>query len=460
MVCLRCSCMKCGISTSRTCACVSRVALLCVLVCCLAQFCWPQEITPKERDQAQAMLKDVANDVKQNYYDPRLHGIDWDAKVREAKEKIDTADSLNRALSDIAALLDSLNDSHTSFVPPPRPYKHDYGFQMQMIGDRCYVTHVRPGSDAESKGLKAGDEILTVNGYTPTRNDFGRMVYLFWGLRPQPGLRLGLHGLDGSERQIDVMAKLRELPKVKNFNEMNIFDIHREYADEEQSLGVKYAERNAGGGNTLLIVKLPEFMAFPGEADDIVSKIRYYKAVIFDLRGDPGGSVEMCQSLLGGVFDHKVKIADRVGRSSTKSIETEHHFGPFKGKVAVLIDSKSASASEIVARVIQLEKRGVIIGDRSAGAVMEAELYFHTTTGTTGDSYLAYGSEITSADMVMTDGQSLEHRGVVPDGVVLPTAADLASGRDPALAKAAELLNIQVSPEEAGKLFPYEWPKD
>jgi len=83
---------------------------------------------------------------------------------------------------------------------PPRPYVHDYGFQMQMIGDRCYVTRVRSGSDAETKGLKAGDEIHTVNGYTPTREDFLRMKYLIGTLRPQPILRLNLLNLDDGER--------------------------------------------------------------------------------------------------------------------------------------------------------------------------------------------------------------------------------------------------------------------
>ena len=91
---------------------------------------------------------------------------------------------------------------------------------------------------------------------------------------------------------------------------------------------------------------------------------------------------------------------------------------------------------------------------------MEAEEFAHRTSGTTGDSYLVYGAEVTVADVVMADGQSLERQGVVPDAVVLPTASDLAIGRDPALAKAAELLNVTMSPEEAGKLFPYEWPKD
>jgi C-terminal processing protease CtpA/Prc len=70
------------------------------------------------------------------------------------------------------------------------------------------------------------------------------------------------------------------------------------------------------------------------------------------------------------------------------------------------------------------------------------------------------GVSITEADLLMTDGKSLEHLGVNPDKVVLPTPEDLATGRDPTLASAAAELGVQLRPEQAGKLFPTIWRPD
>jgi C-terminal processing protease CtpA/Prc len=74
------------------------------------------------------------------------------------------------------------------------------------------------------------------------------------------------------------------------------------------------------------------------------------------------------------------------------------------------------------------------------------------------DVRLYYGVQVTESDLIMEDGKSLEHVGVTPDEVVLPTPADLAAGRDPAMVRAAELVGQKISPEEAGKFFPFEWP--
>ena len=69
---------------------------------------------------------------------------------------------------------------------------------------------------------------------------------------------------------------------------------------------------------------------------------------------------------------------------------------------------------------------------------------------------VSYGVSVTQAALVMADGKTLEHVGVDPDILVLPTASDLKSGRDPAMAKAAELVGVQLTSEEAGKILPYE----
>jgi C-terminal processing protease CtpA/Prc len=128
----------------------------------------------------------------------------------------------------------------------------------------------------------------------------------------------------------------------------------------------------------------------------------------------------------------------------------------YKGKLVVLIDSRSASASELFARVVQLEKRGTVIGDRSAGAVMRARRFSYQA-GT--DKVIFYGASITDADLIMADGKSLEKVGVTPDELLLPTPADMATKRDPVLSRAAALLGIELSPEKAGAMFPLEWRK-
>ena len=126
-----------------------------------------QEMSNLERSQALDMLQVVANDVRKHYYDPKLHGIDWEAQIAKAKQQIATTNSMNMAISYIAAAVDSLNDSHTTFFPPERLHRYYYGWPYQMIGDRCYITHIRPNTDADRKGVKSGDEVLTINGILP-----------------------------------------------------------------------------------------------------------------------------------------------------------------------------------------------------------------------------------------------------------------------------------------------------
>ena len=418
-----------------------------------------QQISKFDRARAQDMLHDIASDVRKHYYDPKFHGFDWDAKVREAKEKIDKAETLNLALSQVAAALYTLNDSHTFFLPPPRPYRHDYGYHTCMIGDRCYIIRVRPQSDAEAKGVKPGDQILTVNGFVPARDNFWTIGYVFSTLRPQRSLRLQLQDPAGSRREVEVMAKLTELKRVADLTAAgggnDIWEMVRESENEQRLMRARTVEFK--NNEEVLFLNFPHFMFSESELNAILERIRKHKALVLDLRGNPGGSVEILKQFAGDMFEKEVKIGDRVGRDLNKPMLTKARGGPFTGKLIVLVDSRSASAAELFARLVQIEKRGVVLGDRTSGSVMEAKRYSYSVGQ---ETRVFFGASITDADVVMTDGKSLEHAGLIPDEVVLPTAADLASGRDPVLARAAELAGVKLSPEAAGKMFPYEWPKN
>jgi carboxyl-terminal processing protease len=412
------------------------------------------KISKYERDEVLQMLDSVSNDVKKHYYDPKMHQVDWDANTKNYRERIANAASLNRGLSEVAAALDELNDSHTFFLPPPRPYKHDYGWRIAMIGERCFVLRVKPGSDAEAKGVRPGDEVLAINGFAPSRENLWKMNFVMNILRPQPALRANLVSATGEKKELQIVAAMRELPKVRDLTGGGIWDYIREQEEDENLQRMRWAEVEGD----IMVLSFPGFAFSQSTVDDAMRKARKHQALIMDLRGNGGGAVSTLQEFLGNLFDHEVKVCDRVTRDNSKPQAAKSRGkDAFTGKLIVLVDSRSGSASEILARVTQLEKRGTVLGDKSAGAVMEARRYSYKIGV---DTITPYGASITDADLIMKDGKSLEKVGVIPDETVVPTGKDLAAGRDVTLARAIELAGGKISPEAAGKMFPYEWPKN
>jgi C-terminal processing protease CtpA/Prc len=329
----------------------------------------------------------------------------------------------------------------------------DHGWTLEIVGDKCFVTRVRTGGDADTHGVKPGDQLLAINGYRIGRDNLWKIEFAFNVLRPLPQLVVTLRDSQGNERKVGLQAISRPRSHVRDLDGNTIQDMwldEEEWAHEQRIRTVEY-------GDDLMIAKLPSFMIDEGAVGKLISSARKRKALIIDVRENPGGSVEALKALIGSLFDRDVKMFDRVGRDASKSIVAKSKKNGFEGKIFVLIDNKSASASELLARVIQLEKRGTVIGDRSSGSVMEARRYSYYAGA---DMVMFYGASITDANLMMTDGQSLEHTGVTPDEVALPSSADMAAGRDVLLSHVAGLAGVKISPEDAAKLFPYEWPKD
>jgi len=158
-------------------------------------------------------------------------------------------------------------------------------------------------------------------------------------------------------------------------------------------------------------------------------------------------------------------MLDLIKRKKTETlIAKSRREKTFKGDLVVLVDSNSASASEIFARIVQLEKRGKVIGDLSAGFVMTSVpiILFRA------NQRFGYKSKVSPlfinlsiGDVVMSDGGRLEKKGVIPDVAIIPTGSALKNGLDPVMALASNIFGFKLSPGDAGKMrFIKETPND
>ncbi len=413
-----------------------------------------QTLSKNDREAGRIMLHNIKDSIKKNYYDPNFHGVNIDETFKTADEKINQATSNGQLFGIIAQAVRSLNDSHTNFIPPPRALRVNYDWQIQMIGDHCYITAVKPGTDAEARGLKPGDILHVVDGYKITQENFELFNYLYHFLQPKPELSVVVQSPGEQPRRVDFHASTRQGKKALDLMSDtggDYFNLIRE-AEEYDRIN---EHRLQGFGKDLYIWKMPEFNLAVGQVNELMEKANKYETLIIDLRGNPGGYVDTLLQVIGNLFDHDVKLGDRKRRKDTKPLiaKTRGH-DIFTGQLILLIDRGSASCSEMLSRVVQIEKRGTVIGDHSAGAVMEAKRY---PFGLGEGNVTFYSASITDADIIMTDGVSLEHSGVTPDKVVLPTGADLRDQLDPVLTYAASLAGVKMAPKDAGALFPIRW---
>jgi carboxyl-terminal processing protease len=299
---------------------------------------------------------------------------------------------------------------------------------------------VEPGSDAAAKGLTVGDRVVALDGYVPTRRHFPLLEYFLVGLSPRPAVRFVIEAADSSQRTLDIRAKITKRAPIVDL----LTFIRRLEKDERQ-----WSDEFSKVGDEVLILRL----GFFGDQQEIDWAMRHARGVatlILDLRGNPGGLESGLVRLAGHLFDRRLVVGTIRGRRETRALESRPVGHPFTGPLYVLIDSESGSSSEILARLVQLEGRGVVVGDLSAGLVMRSRT-FPLSVGESRRTF--YGLSITDADLIMPDGARLEGRGVQPDALVLPTRADLAAGRDPALAIALRMAGHPMDPAGAGRLL-------
>ena len=406
------------------------------------------QMSGQDRDRARKILEQVRKNLHEHYYDSTFGGRDIDAAARHTDSLIQAAPSMPHALGAIAQYLADLKDSHTKFWPPGLRDEIEYGYRTLVVGDSVFIRSVKKGSDAEAKGLKRGDLLLAIDQMRTTRASLDIINYVYDYLSPRRALVLTVRSPGDTQlRKLQINAKVTPGVRVVDYTDLSVQSrILAEWENEERRPTQFYRSL----GDSILIWRMPSFVHEDYPAiDAMIDRAKTHRALVFDLRDNGGGSVATTMYLISKFFDREIDVLTTVLRKERKPMKAKGVKEPYRGMFVILVNSNSGSAGEVFPRVMQIEGRAIVVGDRTAGAVITSIGLGHVVGF---ERVLQYGMSVSVADVIMSDGQRLENVGVIPDHLVLPTAEDLASNRDPQMAKALELVGVQVTPEQAYQL--------
>lgn len=304
-----------------------------------------------------------------NYISTKKFTLDKDRKINAVlnliqSEYVDSIDVKDLVEQAIPAIIGNL-DPHSYYIPASdiraENEKLDgsmsgIGVSFFMMNDTANVDQVIPNGPAEKVGMLAGDRIISVNGES-----------IVGGTLTAEGIRSKIRGEKGTKVRIGV--KRNTSKKTLTFTitrddiPMNTIDVS--YMLDGKTGYIKIAQF---GKNTY-----DEFFA-------ALSKLKKDGAsrYIVDLRGNPGGYMEMAILMVNEFLEQGELIVYTKGRKEREDIQVwSDDQGSFHdAQVAVLIDEYSASASEIMAGALQDNDRGLVVGRRSFGkGLVQKQIY-------------------------------------------------------------------------------------
>ena len=296
-----------------------------------------------------------------------------------------------------------------------------FGSIVSVLPGRVIVLQAMPGTPAAKAGLGAGDEILAINGYVLARLEFDQLVQLL-GMARQQRAELEVRR-PGSARvfRLTLDPELVDTPSVDR-----AFMI---------APGIGYLRIASFDAPTGKLVK------------ETIEKLggENLKGLVIDLRGNPGGAVPAAIETASLFLSPEQLIFSIRGRSQkTEDVRVPKLDKPYTFPLAVLIDGKSASASEIVTGALQDHDRATIFGEPSYGKGLVQNVYplaantgvaltiayYHTPSGRSIQKPLHGGT----LDVATSQTQGVFHTdsgrevrgggGIQPDQVVYPPEMD------------------------------------
>lgn len=297
------------------------------------------------------------------------------------------------------------------------------GIELKASQGSLLIVKTISGSPAEKAGILAGDRIVAVDDHTTGDMTTDQAANLLQG-KEGTVVEVTLQSPDGKSRRLRVRREQVDVPSIDSGR------------IEDKTAGVAYMRLTCFQKTTAR------------DLDTELWRLNSLgmKALIIDLRGNPGGLLGVSVEVVDRFVENGVIVSTR-GRGPQEDYKyNAHSQGTWRIPLVVLIDGDSASASEIFAGAIRDHHRGVIVGARSYGKG-SVQGIFPLAIGNAG-------LRLTTAKFLSPLNQPYSGVGVEPDlavqtvakpaidaaGAVLPTD----DGPDAALKAAIEAARRQL----------------
>ncbi len=267
---------------------------------------------------------------------------------------VDPTDETKLVEDAITGMLEKL-DPHSTYTDPEEtkeltePLEGNFdgiGIQFNLLTDTVYVIQVVPGGPSEKVGLMAGDRIIEVND-TVIAGVKMKTTDIMKRLRGPKGSEVRIKVKRGGEKELLGFTITR--------GKIPVYSIDAAYM----------ADKNTG------YIKLNRFAASStDEFREAMKKLEKegMKNLILDLQGNGGGYLNIAIELADEFLSKGKLIVYTEGTKQKRQDAISTLKGDFEeGRLAILVDESSASASEILAGAVQDWDRGVIIGRRTFG---------------------------------------------------------------------------------------------
>jgi carboxyl-terminal processing protease len=378
-------------------------------------------------EQKSSVLNDVQTTLFEKSFVPGIDFKKWPEFVEKKKESIEKADTIAEFTRVVNQALKDFGISHCRLMTPraaaQRGKTTDIGSGLNGTAsdDGLVVRRVIDGGPGKQVGIAENDVITKLNGNKPTSFD---------QLSGEKGTKLELEvkKVDGSVVKVDLVLDVFSTVRKETLTWINedtavlrVFTFAAGYSRENLEGLIKEANGKA-------------------------------KNLILDLRSNGGGAVNNLNHLLSlllpkdtdyGTFVSKKLVSDFVAAKpdATVTPEAVAEWAPrkaktrelktpaFSGKIAVLINRGSGSASEICAAALSERASAPLVGTQSAGAVLSST-YAKLSEG--------FMMQYPLSDYITAKGMRLESNPLKPTHEV--KAVRQGDGPDPAVEKAVEVL--------------------